>query len=291
LEPLRSLLFVPANRERFLRKAQDLAPDALVPDLESGVLDPDKPKARQMLRDALPALAKRAKVFARVNAIDSPHLLDDLNAIISSDLTGVTLPQIESPDDIRRLDEMISNLEQGKGLPFGHVRIIAFIESALGVMRAFDIATASSRVVAIAFGAEDFTADMGVARSKEGAEVLFARNQVAVAARAAHKLAIDAPYVALDDPAGLEADVRLALRLGFKGKFAIHPSQIETINAVFSPSEQEVEQARRILKAFERAEAEGQGTYALDGKMIDTAIALRAQKLLRTADAIRQGRE
>ncbi|MBI3744592.1 MAG: hypothetical protein HY261_09980, partial [Chloroflexi bacterium] len=184
LEPLRSLLFVPANREKFLRKAQDLRPDALVPDLESGVLDPDKAKARHMLRDALPALAKGAKVFARVNPIDSPFLLDDLNAIISKDLTGVTLPKMESPDQVRRLDDMISNLEQGKGLPFGHVRIIPFIESALGVMRAFEIATASSRVVAIAFGAEDFTADMGVSRTADGTEVLFARNQVAVAARA-----------------------------------------------------------------------------------------------------------
>lgn len=287
MEPLRSLLFVPGNRQRFLEKARTLAADALVPDLESGVPEPEKPRARQMLRAALPGLAASGqKLFVRVNAIGSPYFLDDLNAVISDDLTGITLPQIESADDIRRLDEVITSLEHGKGLPFGKVRIIPFIESALGVVRAFEIATASSRVVAIAFGAEDFTADMGVSRSAEGVEVLFARNQVALAARAAHKLAIDAPYVAIDQPEGLERDIRLALQIGFKGKFAIHPSQIGPINAVFSPSQAEIRQAERVLKAFERAESEGQGTCALDGKMIDTAIALRAQKLLRTAESV-----
>ncbi len=287
MEPLRSLLFVPANRERFLQKAQGLAADAIVPDLESGVPDPEKSRARHMLRDALPALAASGQqVFVRVNAIDSPYLLDDLNAVISHHLTGVTLPQTSSSDAVRRLDEIITNLEHGKRLPFGRVRIIPFIESALGVTRAFEIATASSRVVAIAFGAEDFTADMGVSRTQEGHEILYARNQVAIAARAAHKLAIDAPFVAIDDHDGLARDAGLALQLGFKGKFAIHPSQIGLINATFSPSEEEVAQAKRIVKAFERAEAGGQGTCALDGKMIDTAIALRAQKLLRTAESV-----
>ena len=287
MEPLRSLLFVPANRERFLRKAQGLSADAVVPDLESGVPDPEKARARQMLREALPALAASGQqVFVRVNAIDSVYIWDDLNAVISQHLTGVTLPQIESADDIRRLDEIITNLEHGKHVPFGHVRIIPFIESALGVVRAFEIATASSRVVAVAFGAEDFTADMGVSRSPEGHEILYARNQVAVMARAAHKLAIDAPFVTIDDHDGLARDTGLALQLGFKGKFAIHPSQIELINATFSPSEEEIGQAKRVLKAFERAEAEGEGTCSLDGKMIDTAIALRAQKLLRTAESV-----
>ncbi len=284
MEPLRSLLFVPGNRPRFLERAQTLAADALVPDLESGVPEPEKERARHMVREALPALAASGqRVFVRVNAIDSPYFLDDLNAVISRHLAGVTLPKIESGDDVRRLDETITNLEHGKQLPFGQVRIIPFIESALGVIRAFEIATASTRVVAIAFGAEDFTADMGVSRSAEGTEVLYARNHVAIAARAAHRLAIDAPFVAIDDLAGLERDTRLAVQLGFKGKFAIHPSQIEPIHRYFAPSAEEIRQAQQIVKAFERAEGEGEGTLAMSGKMVDTAIALRAQKLLRTA--------
>lgn len=287
MEPLRSLLFVPGNRERFLEKARTARADALVPDLESGVPEPQKTRARQMVRESLPGFAKAGKqVYVRVNQIGSSHLLADLNAVVSEHLTGVVLPQIASPDDIRQLDEMISNLESGKRLPSGRIRIIPFIETALGVVRAFDIATASSRVVAVAFGAEDFTADMGVSRSAEGTEFLYARNKVAVAARAAHKLAIDAPYVDILDGKGLERDAGLAMRLGFKGKFAIHPDQIAVLNRVFSPSPEEIREAKRVLAAFERVDAETYGTGSLDGKMIDTAIALRAQKLLRDAEAV-----
>ncbi len=292
MEPLRSLLFVPGNRARFLEKAQALSADALVPDLESGVPEPEKERARDMVRRALPGLAASGqRVFVRVNPVDSPYFLDDLNAILSKDLAGITLPKIESGDDIRRLDETITNLEHGKQLPFGHVRIIPFIESALGVIRAFEIATASTRVVAVAFGAEDFTADMGVSRSAEGTEVLYARNLVAIAARAAHKLAVDAPFVDINDAAGLERDTRLALQLGFKGKFVIHPSQVEVVHRIFSPSPEEIRQAQQVVKAFERAEGAGEGTLAVGGKMIDTAIALRAQKLLRTAASVAEKRK
>ena len=289
MEPLRSMLFVPGNRERFLEKAQGLHADALVPDLESGVPDPQKAQARQMVRDALPALAANGqKIVVRVNPLDTPDIWNDLNAVISPHIVGVSVAKIESADDIRKVDEIITTLEHGKHLPYGQVRIIPWIESALGVIRAFEIATASSRVAAIAFGAEDFTADMGVSRSQEGNEVLYARNYVAIAARAAHRLAIDAPYVAIGDREGLLADSRLALQLGFKGKFAIHPSQIDDINGIFSPSPEEISQAQRIVKAFEQAEAEGHGTCSLDDKMIDTAIALRAQKLLRIAGELAQ---
>ena len=287
MEPLRSLLFIPGNRARFLEKARDLAPDALVPDLESSVPEPDKATARQMVKEALPGLAtNKRQIYLRVNPVDSPYILDDLNALISEHLTGVIIPRIQSADEVRRLDEIITNLEQGKNLPFGLTHIVPFIETALGVMRAFEIATASSRIVAIAFGAEDFTADMGVARSVDGAEIMYARNTVAIAARAAHRVAIDAPFVTINDAKALESDARLALRLGFKGKFAIHPSQIESLNSIFSPSEEEIAQAKRIIKAFQQAITDGNGTCSMDGMMIDSDIALRAQKLLRTADTI-----
>ena len=287
MEPLRSLLFIPGNRERFLEKAPEVGADALVPDLESGVPESEKAAARDMIRDALPVLKSKGQtVLARVSSIDSSHLYADLNSLISEHLDGVVLPQISSADDIRRLDEMITSLEQGKHLPFGLTRIIPFVESALGVIRSFEIATASSRVAAIAFGAEDFSADMGIPRSQGSEEILYARSHVAIAARAAHKLAIDAPFVAYQDAEGIEADAEQALRLGFKGKFAIHPDQVATLNEIFSPSEEDLEQARRIIRAFQRAESEGRGTCVVDGKMIDTAMALQAQKLIRTAQGL-----
>lgn len=284
MEPLRSLLFIPGNRERFLQKARALRADALVPDLESGVPEPQKAIARQMVHDALPSLAATGqRIIVRVNALDSECILDDLNAVVSKHLTGVSVAKIESADDIRKLDEMLTNLELGKHLPFGQVKIIPWIESSLGVLRAFEIASASSRVAALAFGADDFAADMGVSRTEAGNEILYARHYVAVAARGAHRPAIDSPYVTLNDRAGLVDDIRLSLQLGFKGKFAIHPDQIVDINSVFSPSPEEIRQATRVVKAFERAEIDGFGTCTLDGKMIDCSVALRAQKLLRWA--------
>ena len=287
MDLLRSLLFIPGNRERFLAKAQTLHADALVPDLESSIPDTEKASARQMVREAMADLASSGQqVYVRVNPMDSADVWDDLNAVVSEHLTGVVIPRIESADDIRRLDEILTSMEHGKQLPFGRTHIIAFIESALGVIRAFEIATASSRITAIALGAEDFTADMGVARTPGGAEILYARTHVAVAARASHKLAIDAPFVAIGDEADLEQDARMALHLGFKGKFAIHPSQIEQINGIFVPSEEEIGQAKRIIKAFQEAVSGGKGTCSLDGKMIDSDIALRAQKLLRTAASV-----
>ena len=287
MDPIRSLLFVPGNRERFLEKARGVVADVIVPDLESGVPDPEKAKARQMIGEALPALAKAGKrVYVRVNAIDSPLIWDDLNTAISEHLTGVVLPFISSADSIRHLDDIITNLEHGKGLPFGQVRIIPFIETALGVLRAFEIATASSRITAIAFGAEDFTADMGVTHRSDGLELLYARHHVAIAARAARKQAIDSPFVGIEDTPGLTADGRLALSLGYSGKFAIHPAQVELINSIFSPTQEEVAHARRVLQAYMKAETEGQATLSLNGQMIDTAIALRAQKLIRTAESL-----
>lgn len=287
MDPFRSLLFVPGNRARFLEKAVGVDADGLVPDLESGVPDPEKERARGMIREALPRLAREGRqVFVRVNAVDSKEIWDDLNAVITPALSGVLVPEIDAPDDIWRLDELLTSLERGKGLPYGHVRVIAFIESPLGIVRAFEIATASSRLIALAFGAEDFTSKMGVPRTKDGTELLFARNQVAVGAEAAHKVAIDAPFPDVSDAAGLARDTQTALHLGFKGKLAIHPNQVPTINRTFSPSAEDIEQAKRIVMAFERAEAQGLGTCSVDGKMVDTSIALRAQKLLRTAQTV-----
>ncbi len=287
MEPLRSLLFVPGNRERMLRKALTLRADALVPDLESSVPMSEKDKAREMVKSALPKLAGTgARIYVRINPFESGLTWDDLNAVISQHIHGVSIAKVDSADQVRELDEIITTLERGKHLPFGQVRIIPWIENARGIIRAFEIASASSRVIAIAFGAEDFAADMGVARSRDGMEILYARNHVAISARAAHKIALDTGYVHFNDLDGLRADASLALRLGFKGKFAIHPSQVKVINEVFSPTQAEIDQAKKVVKLFQNAETRGEGTTSLEGQMIDVDIALRAQKLLLQAESL-----
>jgi len=153
-------------------------------------------------------------------------------------------------------------------------------------VNAYEIASASPRIVGVAFGAEDFTNDMGVQRSEDSTQVAYPRAAVAVAARAAGVLAFDTPYVNFRDIAGLEHEIHSVVPLGFKGKFAIHPGQLDTINNLFSPSSQEIEYARAVIAAFEEAEARGSGATSLDGKMIDVPVVKRAHHLLALADTM-----
>lgn len=285
----RSLLFVPGNREDMLSKAGTLPADALVPDLEDSVPLKEKERAREILGQVVKTLAQRGQaVIPRINALDTGLAGDDLAAVVCAEVYGISVGKVESPWDIGQLSSLLETLEIKAGLPVGHTRIIPWLEGAKAVMLAYEIARASPRIVGVAFGAEDFTNDMGIQRTEEGEEVVFPRASVAVAAHAAEVLGFDTPYVNFRDPEGLQRDVQVALRLGFKGKFAIHPSQLETINSMFSPSPEEVEYARRVVEAFEEAEARGSGATSLDGKMIDVPIVKRARNLLALADSIGQ---
>ena len=199
---------------------------------------------------------------------------------------GVSLGKVESTFDIREMERIASSLEVAHRLERGRLRLIPWLESGRGVHFAYEIATASPRIVGVAFGAEDYTQDMGVRRTDTGEEVYHARAQVAVAARAARVQALDGVYVRFRDQEGLEADVGQAVSMGYKGKFAIHPSQIDTFNRMFSPWPEDVEYARRVVGAWEEAEAAGRGSVALDGKMVDVPVVKRARDLLALAQAI-----
>lgn len=283
----RSLLFVPGNREDMLAKAGTLPTDAVVPDMEDSVPDKEKLHARQVVRQAVKVLAQQGQtVIPRINALNTGLARDDLAAIVSPQIYGVTVGKIDSPWDIQQLSSLLEELERRADLPPGHTRLIPWLETARGVANAYQIASASSRIVAVAFGAEDFTNDMGIQRSEDGAEVAYPRAAVAVAARAAGVLALDTPYVNFRDREGLEREIRSVMPLGFKGKFAIHPGQLESINTMFSPAPEEIEYARRVVAAFEEAEARGSGATSLEGKMIDVPVVKRARNLLALAEAI-----
>lgn len=283
----RSLLFVPGNREDMLSKAQTLPADALVPDLEDSVPLKEKERAREIVGQAVKRLAQRGQaVIPRINALDTGLAGDDLAALVCEEVYGISIGKVSSPWEIAQISSMLAALEAKAGLPFGHTRVIPWLEGAKAVMLAYEIARASPRIIGVAFGAEDFTNDMGIQRTEGGEEVAFPRARVAVAAHAAEVLGFDTPYVNFRDPEGLSRDAQVALRLGFKGKFAIHPGQLETINSMFSPSAEEIEYAHRVVDAFEEAESRGSGATSLDGKMIDVPIVKRAQNLLALADSI-----
>jgi len=280
VKPLRSLLFVPGNKARMLEKARALPADAVILDMEDAVPPGEKGSARAMVRQALEKEAYGAQTIVRVNAWATGLTEADLKETLVAGVAAVCLPKAETPGEVERLASLLATLEQERGLPVGGVGLILMVETALGVLNAYQMARASRRVRALCFGGEDLAWDLGAIRTKEGLELVHARAQLVLAARSAGVLAIDTVYTDLKDEAGLLAEARLARQLGYSGKLVIHPAQIEPVQRAFSPGEQEVAHARRILEAFEAAEARGEGVIALDGKMIDAPVVARAREVL-----------
>jgi citrate lyase subunit beta/citryl-CoA lyase len=282
---MRSLLFIPGNKENMLAKAKACRPDVLVPDMEDSVPDGEKGAARALIAAWLPRLARHdAWLLPRVNALRSEWFEDDVAAVAAAGVWGLSIGKVDSAADIIAIADGMSRAEQAAGIKVGSLRLIPWIESALAIVNSFEICTASERIAAVAFGGEDYANDMGIERLDDESNVAHARATICNAARAAGVLALDTPYFQFRDDPGLEASSKAAKRLGFKGRFAIHPGQIETINRCFSPTPAEVEQARRIVAAFAEAESQGRGSTSLDGRVIDVPVVKRARALLTQAE-------
>ncbi len=287
MDLFRSLLFIPGNNPKMLEKGATLPADALVPDIEDSVPPQEKANARAIVAEFLPKLRTHGKpIFVRVNGMQTAWTWEDLKAVVSKDIDGISIGKMESAQMAKELAALLTVLERERGLPEGHTKIIPWIETAKGVASVREIATATPRLIGLAFGAEDYTADMGIARTKGSEEIAASRAVTAVAARAAEIVAYDTPDPDFNDIENLVIDARRAKAVGYKGKFVIHPNQIGPVNEVFSPSQSEVEHARRIVQAFEEAKARGTAAVALDGKMVDTPIWKRALKVLELAEAM-----
>lgn len=288
---VRSMLFVPGNSMRMITKAATLPADAIILDLEDAVPLPDKATARIMTRDSIKGIkAGGSYVFVRLNALTTGLTGEDLKFVAVNDLDGVMLAKTETSSQVEELDITLTKAEKVQGLSPRGLKIIPLIESAKGVVNAYAIASASERVTAVAFGAGDYYRDLGrsvTALSPEQTELLYARSQIVNSSIAAGVQAIDTVFFGLlTDREGFIRETMLALQLGFKGKLLIHPTQIEPANKVFPPSPDEVEYARRIVSAFEEAQARGLGATSFEGKMIDYMNYQQAKELVQKATLI-----
>ena len=281
----RSRLYAPGNNPRLLIGLELHGADCVVVDLEDSVPLSEKRATRILVKYMLTAV-KFSEVWVRINALDT-YGRDDLAEILRGRPHGICLPKAESSADVISLSKEIEELESSYGISSGTTYIMPIIETARGVLHSEEIASADQRVVIIAFGAEDFTRDMGARRTEES--LLFARSMIVTAAKAVGIQASDTVYSNLDDEKGLIAEAKQARNLGFDGKGVINPRQIEPIHAVFSPTEQEIEEARQIVAAAEEAEKHGLGAIAIEGKMIDKPVLARAQQTLELAALVNKG--
>jgi citrate lyase subunit beta/citryl-CoA lyase len=263
-----------------LEKARALLVDAVILDLEDGVPPGEKALAREAVRRALEDGAYAPQVILRLNALGSGLAQTDLQEAFHPRVEAICLPKAEGVGDVEKLASMLETMEMERGLPAGAVDVLLMVETALGVLAAPDMARASQRVRALGLGGEDLAKDLGAIRTPGGQELAHARAHLVIAARAAGAVAIDTIYADLANLDGLSDDARAARQLGFSGKLLIHPAQIEPVHSAFAPSREELEYARRVVDAFEAAEAQGEGVIALEGQMIDAPVVARAREIL-----------
>lgn len=286
---LRTLLFVPGNRPERVAKAFASGADGVAVDLEDAVAASVKVEARDLAVAALRARGEAQCVSAvRINALDTGLAQDDLEALqpVLAHLDLIVLPKTTSAADVHDVSERLERLERAVGLTGGAVSLLPTIESAAGVLAAEPIAAAHPRVRTLVFGVADLSHELGIAPTAEGLELLSARSHVVLAAAAAGRPGpLDGPYLALDDTDGLSRSAAHARNLGFGGKAVIHPRQLEPVRTAFAPTAADLEWARAVDRAFERAEADGVSSIRLpDGSFVDYPIAQRAREMLAEAD-------
>lgn len=260
--------------------------DCLVYDMEDSVPAAEKDTARLLIYNTVRYHRPANKyVIIRVNGIYSEYIDEDLEAAVRARPDAIRIPKVEYPEEAVRICKRIADIEAEAGLEVGKIEVWCNIESYLGLINAYEIATADTRIVALALGAEDFTASMKSHRTKEGLEIFYARNALLTACRHAGIEAIDAVFSDINDVEGLKEDTALTRNLGFDGKTCVHPRQIDVVNSFFTPSEKEVKYALRVLEAVEEGARQKKGAVTLDGSMIDKPMELRARTTLAQAEA------
>lgn len=276
-------LYTPGTKPDLMRKAAQYEPDAIIIDLEDTVPVQLKAQARIDVGEIIPTLDVEALV--RINS-EPEHIEADLEAIVSADLRAVVYPMAEDVETVRHVDSVITRLERERGLEPDSMKLILLIETALGVVRCFDVASAAKRIESVAFGSAedaDLQRDMKCAWSVEGTEMLYARSKVLLDSRAAQlPYVLDGAFSDINDDDALYADCRLSKRLGYDGRTLIHPKQIPTARKAYAPSEKEVAYYTKVVEAFEDAEAKGIAAIKVEGKLIDYAMYKMAKAFITT---------
>lgn len=274
-------LYVPGTRPELIEKAARCAPDAVIIDLEDTVPTDRKVQVRQDIADILPSVA--LPVLVRVN--NDPDFLEaDLKAMVSEHVYGLFLPKAEDPAQLQQVDAIMGQAERERGLAAGSVKLMPMMETALGVLRCFELATAAPRVESVSFGSAedgDLQGDLQCAWSIEGTELLYARSKVLLDARAARlPYVLDGAYSDIKNDEALRTDCQLSKRLGYDGRTLVHPQQVPVARAAYAASAEELDYYRRLIAAFEAAEADGSAAISLDGKLVDYAMYKKAQTFI-----------
>jgi len=290
MDLIRSWMFVPGHRQRMIDKALALNADAIMLDIEDGVAPNEKDAARKNIAESLgrdKATGTPAR-YVRINAIGHPRMDADLEAVVRPGLEGLVCPKVDTPDEVRKVGAILDAKEPKNRLAKGSVRLLIAVESPKGLLNAPAIAAASPRVVGIIFGAEDFGREIGLPTVREGEarDLIYARSAIVVAAASVHVQAVDGVWVDLNDGGGLLSFARQSRQLGFSGMSCIHPSQVDAINKTFSPTADEIDYCRKVLQAFEEANARGDGSIAFGGQLIDRPIIERARRTIDMAKSL-----
>lgn len=279
---MRSLMFVPAHNERLMNSATRSNADVLLLDIEDSV---QPVKNKEIARGNIIQYIKEGKfnnhlVFPRINDRESGQLLKDLTALTITGITGFMYPKSYTGQDVYFIDKLLDTIEYEKGLPVGTFKLIPLIETTAAVLNAQDICKASKRVVAIAFGCEDFVTDLEGVHDNEGQSIFTARALIAMAARANNVIPIDTVHIKVHDLLDLERNLVIAKNLGYEGMLVLNPKELPLVHQYFSPTEKEVKEAEEMLRMAEEAEKEGKGVAIVNNKFIGPPMVITAQKIL-----------
>jgi citrate lyase subunit beta / citryl-CoA lyase len=281
------MMFVPGSNPSMIKEAYIYGADSIMFDLEDAVAITEKDSARFLVYNAIKTVDYgNTELVVRINGLDTPFGKDDIEAVVRAGVDVIRLPKTERKEDILDVETIIEEVERKIGREIGSTKMMAAIESPIGVINAYEIASASKRLIAIALGAEDYVTNMKTKRYADGLELLGARTQIIIAARAAGIYAIDTVYTEVDNEEGFKDEVELIKQLGFDGKSVINPRQIPLVNGVYTPTPEEIKKSIDIKRAAKEAEERGLGVISLNGKMIDKPIVDRADRVLQLATAV-----
>lgn len=275
----RSLIFVPGNNPRFLEKAKKLQADIVCFDLEDSVPDNEKDNARKLIKSALKSKKSyESSIFVRTNSPTSGKIPADLKEIVQNGIDGIVIPKVNNTKELKKIEQILSKLEKTRKLK--PIQLIPSIESAEGVVNAYNISSFGKRVSAVIFGVFDLLNDIGVEYTKDSEGAKYSRSKIPVDAHAAGIVAIDAIWQDLKDSKGLENDCKTGKSLGYTGKSVIHPDQISVVHKLFHPNKSEIIWAEKVCKTYLQSTKKGKGATTVDGKMIDEVHFKQAKAIL-----------